>query len=109
MHPLVDAFIKGRPKFKKLQKAYFDKKGKAACHSGVIFAELYHQTYWEHHKLLSDYAELEKIVPMPCDDLQETEGWILSILQHLNDDHDGRSGWTDKAVATWLEKALTAS
>lgn len=112
MHQLTDSFIKGRAKYKKITGRYYDKvdKPKAACHLGVIPLSLYGK-YDEMpiQEMLGDYPELHNMVPLPCDDLDQKEGWISSILIHLNDDHDGRSGWTDKNVAEWLERALTGA
>lgn len=112
MHPLTDAFIKGRAKFKKTTGKYFDaiNKPKMACHYGALYWGLYGQPapmerVWA---MKDENPELLKIVTMPCDDTPEKEGEIRSILIHLNDDHDGRSGWTDKRVAEWLETALNS-
>ena len=107
MHPLTDAFIKGRAKFKKTTHEYFGSKGKTACHLAAMYWGVYNTTAYVPDKLDEDFPELRKMISMPCDDLSEKEGWIKSILIHLNEDHDGRSGWTDKNVADWLEKSLT--
>jgi hypothetical protein len=113
MHPLTDAFIKGRAKFKKIDGKYFDNvlKPKSACHYGALYWGYFGTTGasdMTKPRLWQEFPELTKIVPMPCNDLTEKEGEIRSILIHLNDDHDGRSGWTDEKVAEWLENALTS-
>jgi hypothetical protein len=108
MHPLTDAFIQGRAKFKKKEIGlYFDrvKNPRTACHLGAIYYMVYGHTTGDVIELLKDFPELHKMVPMPCDDLSEKEGHISSILIHLNDDHDGRS-WSNEKVSEWLDGVL---
>lgn len=111
MHPLTDAFIQGRVKFKKKEVAhYFElkKAPKAACHFGAMYWGVYKSIEWQPLRLVEDFPELKKIVPVPCEETLEPDGEIRSILIHLSDEHDGRSGWTDEKVAQWLEKSLTS-
>lgn len=110
MHPLTDAFIQGRAKFKKKAiGAYFDrpKNPRAACHLGAIYWGVYRriESSGTLGSLLADFPELHNMVPLPCDDLSEEEGHVSSILIHLSDEHDGRS-WSDEKVAEWLDGAL---
>lgn len=117
MHPLTDAFIKGRSKYKKIRGQYYDGK-KSACHLGCILLENYKE-YFDRDAYYSavtalrlDYPYISgnTYVPIPCEHTQLGHGEggnITSILIHLNDEHDGRQGWGDKQIAGWLEKALT--
>lgn len=120
MHPLTDAFIKGRAKLKKTENKYFDKqiKPKKACHVGALLygwegfaddlSDVLENPDNAVNRIKLDFPFLySHFVPLPCDDTPEKEGQILSILIHLNDDHDGRSGWTDQKVAEWLETAIS--
>lgn len=107
MHPLVDAFIQGRNKFKKKEIGkYFDreKNPRLACHLGAIYWAVYRSTKFS-ADIINDFPELHTMVEMPCDETEHNEGHISSILIHLNDEHDGRS-WNDQKVAEWLEGAL---
>jgi len=113
MHELTNAFIEGRAKFKKTEELYFSKNKKEACHYGALYWGKFRNTNSDEvGKLAKDYPILQnKLVPLPCNHHDEdrwNEGEIRSILIHLNDEHDGRSGWTDKKVAEWLEGALTS-
>jgi hypothetical protein len=113
MHPIVDAFWKGRTKFKKTEEVYFDreKNPRAACHIGAIYWGLYKKVDLKGCALgiTYDYPEfLSELKPIPCEhakDHLDPNGYIGSILIHLNDEHDGRS-WPDKRVAEWLEGVL---
>lgn len=112
MHPLTDAFIQGRAKFKKKEiGSYFNsgKVTKTACHLGAIWWGVYHNTNYR-SPISLDFPEMEKLVPIPCGChlVPDNEGQIRSILIHLSDEHDGRSGWTDAKVAEWLEASLTS-
>jgi len=117
VHPLTDAFIKGRAKFKKITGKYYDnnKKPKAACDYGAMYWGVYGVPYMDEGIMegggiiANDFPELRKIVPLPCGETVRghTDGEIRSVLIHLNDEHDGRSGWTDEKKAQWLEKSLT--
>lgn len=111
MHVIVDAYWQGRNKFKnKIKGQYFDnlKHPKMVCHLGAIYWGTFKKTAEECGNDLAEfYPELRFTVPIPCDDLKdEKEGWISSILVHLNDEHDKRT-WPDEKVAEWLEKVLT--
>jgi len=122
VHPLTDAFIKGRGKFKKISGKYVDKtdKPKAMCHLGAMYWGVYQSPIDDAHpvwQLKNDFPEIsDHLVEIPCEHrfptestLDETgdQGHISSILIHLNDQHDGRSGWTDEKVASWLESVLS--
>lgn len=110
MKPVVDAFIQGRAKFKKNEVGHYftpGKNPKAACHLGAIWWGTHKNTNYE-GALAIDYPELLERVPIPCncDLIPDKEGEIRSILIHLSDNHDGRSGWTNEKVAEWLESSL---
>jgi len=120
MHPLVDAFYKGRSQLKKTTGKYFDppSKPKKACDVGAIYYGLYNKTpragesvYGE---IYLDYPEFsDKFVPIPCEHKDSPEfsddarGYIGSILIHLNDEHTAHT-WPDKKIAEWLEVALAS-
>ncbi len=108
MHVIVDAFWQGRNRFKnKVTGQYFDnvKKPKSCCHLGAIYYGYFHKTTEDITKLIEDFPDLRALVPLPCEDTEHKEGWISSILIHLNDEHDKRT-WPDDKIAAWLEEAL---
>lgn len=114
MHPLLDAFWQGRTKFKKKSiGTYFEKEKnpRAACHVGAIYWGLFKKTnigpIWV--TLSNEYPEItSNMVPIPCEHAEDhidPNGFIASILIHLNDEHDGHT-WPDSRVAKWLEDTL---
>lgn len=110
-HPLVNAYIEGRAKFKGFKGKYFDKEKnpKMACDIGAMYWGFYGKPSLDPYNLLArDFPEASNshLVDIPCEHKEEGKGSILSILIHLNDEHDGRSGWTTDAKVKWLESAL---
>lgn len=112
MHPLVDAFYKGRGKFKKHRKEFFDdlKRPKAACHLGAIYYGLFKKVtntgVTVGSDLYGEYPEIRGWVKKaPCEHDDGEGGTVAGILVHLNDEHDGRS-WPDEKIASWLTQVL---
>jgi hypothetical protein len=113
MHPLVDAFYKGRSSLKKVQGKYFDKlkNPRKACHLGTIYYGLYGRTDMD-ARLEEEYPILKDTrFPIPCEHQYDEEhrddptGELRAILIHLNDEHNAHS-WPDKRVAEWMIEIL---
>src|SRR5690349_14836180 len=111
MHPITDAFWKGRAVLKKGTGAYFDseKKPKKACALGAIYYGLYKNTADPRNdstplKISMDFPEIRSWVEVPCE--HDDRGIISSILIHLNDEHTGHD-WPDKRIAEWLDNVLS--
>lgn len=109
MHPLVDAFIKGRAKTKKCTDAYFEKKGKTyrSCAVGAIYYGFFEKFPESPNlvvpdKIFAQNEDIKKMVEVPCE--HDDTGTVLGILIHLNDYHDKE--WKDADIQKWLEGVL---
>lgn len=106
MHPLVDAFWKGRQSLKRGKGEYFDKdrEPKKACAVGAIYYGLYKSvTQFPNAAISNLYPEFRQMVNVPCE--HDDVGSVIAILIHLNDQHSAKT-WNDANLAKWLEIAL---
>jgi hypothetical protein len=111
MHPLVDAFYKGRATLKKQQGEFFDNttKPKKACAVGAIYWGLFKKaTISPQSEIVIEYPQFRGwLSKAPCEH-DENGGTVIGILIHLNDVHTGHD-WPDKKIADWLEQSLASA
>jgi hypothetical protein len=101
MHPLVDAFWKGRAVLKRTSGVYIDDidKPKKSDTIGAIAYGLFSKSKNPVIRLKEEWPQISYWAAVPCE--HDTEGTIIAILIHLNDVHSKE--WTDKKIADWLE------
>lgn len=114
MHPLVDAFYKGRATLKRGRGEFFDDdaKPKKACYVGAIYYGLYKTARVPENSAVPlaierDWPQFRYWTNAPCG-CDKEGGLISAILVHLNDAHDARE-WGDKKISDWLESVYAGN
>lgn len=109
MHPLVDAFIKGRAKTKRTTGQYFEKKGRGyrSCAVGAIYYGLFEKVPESPNLVVvpaiyGQNEDIRKFVNVPCE--HDDTGTVVAILTHLNDEHEKE--WKDADIQKWLTEVL---